>query len=135
MQLYIKWIFLLLATSFLSPAYCQVQKTRSPFRIVGYYSLQSAMTDSLNTIPFDKLTHINLWFLNPDSLGNFTQDLSLLLPFVTAAQAKKVKVLVSIGGGSAHPYYRALLKDDKRKMLVANLVKVAADYRLDGIDV
>ncbi len=108
---------------------------KSKFKVVGYYSLQSAMTDTLSKIPFDKVTHINLWFLNPDTLGNFTQDLSLLQPFINAAHAKKVKVLASIGGGSPHPYYHALLKDDKRAMLVNNLISVVTKYGLDGIDV
>jgi len=41
----------------------QQSNSKSQFKIVGYYSLQSAMTDTLSKVPFDKLTHINLWFL------------------------------------------------------------------------
>ena len=93
------------------------------------------MTDSVQNVPFDKLTHINLWFLNPDSLGKFTQDFSALAPFINAAHAKGIKVLASIGGGSPHPYYHALLKNDKRPQLVADLVSIAQRYNLDGIDV
>src|SRR5215203_2977162 len=92
----------------------QTAKSKVPFKVVGYYSLQAAMTDTLSNVPFDKLTHINLWFLNPDSTGTFTQDFSPLAPFINAAHAKQVKVLASIGGGSPHPYYHALLKDDRR---------------------
>lgn len=131
----VKWSLLLLVSLFSSTVNSQVTKGKPVFRIVGYYSLQAAMIDSLHTVPFDQLTHINLWFLNPDSAGNFTQDLSPLLPFVDAAHAKKVKVLASIGGGSAHPYYHALLKEDRRKIFVDNLVRVASQYKLDGIDV
>jgi chitinase len=119
----------------LSSTKSQVSNDKSSFKIVGYYSLRSAMTDSLNSVPFDKLTHINLWFLNPDSTGNFTQDLSSLKSFIDAAHAKNVKVLASIGGGSAHPYYHSLLKEDKRKMFVDNLIDVVNRYSLDGIDV
>src|SRR5438046_8967300 len=86
----------------------QAVKNKSSFKIVGYYSLQAAMTDSLTNVPFDKLTHINLWFLNPDTLGNFTQDFSSLAPFINMAAAKTVKVLASIEGGSPHPSYHAL---------------------------
>ena len=60
----------------------QSVKDKSKFKVVGYYSLQSAMTDSLSNVPFDQLTHINLWFLNPDTLGNFNQDFSALQPFI-----------------------------------------------------
>ncbi|MBD0280124.1 MAG: hypothetical protein ICV81_19500, partial [Flavisolibacter sp.] len=113
----------------------QPVKSKAPFKIVGYYSLQSAMTDSLSNVPFDKLTHINLWFLNPDSLGNFTQDFSSLAPFINAAHAKKVKVLFSIGGGSPHPYYHTLLMEDKRALFINRLVSEVLKYNVDGIDV
>jgi GH18 family chitinase len=93
------------------------------------------MTDTLSHVPFDKLTHINLWFLNSDSLGNFTQDLSALAPFINAAHARKVKVLFSIGGGSPQPQYHALLKKDKRTGFIDSLVAVVLKYNLDGIDV
>jgi chitinase len=113
----------------------QTAKSDTSFKVVGYYSLQAAMTDTLEHVPFDKLTHINLWFLNPDSSGNFTQDFSALAPFINAAHAKGVKVLASIGGGSPHPYYHALLKDDKRPTFVKDLVGIARTYNLDGLDV
>jgi GH18 family chitinase len=107
----------------------------SEFKIVGYYSLNAAMTVNTDTVPFDLLTHINLWFLNPDSLGNFTRDLSALTPFIQAAHAKNVKVLASIGGGSRQPYYVKLLQDDMRAKFIENLVSVASKLNLDGIDV
>ena len=113
----------------------QSVKDKSKFKVVGYYSLQSAMTDSLSNVPFDQLTHINLWFLNPDTLGNFNQDFSALQPFVNAAHAKNIKVLPSIGGGSPQPYYHSLLKEDKRAMFINNLVAVVTKYNLDGVDV
>lgn len=122
---------ILLVTS----ANSQTANKKSTFRIVGYYSLKSAKTDTLGNVPFDKVTHLNLWFLNPDTLGNFTQDFSGLAPFVTAAHARGVKVLSSIGGGSPHPYYHALLKDDKRAAFINNLVAVVTKYNLDGVDV
>ncbi len=123
-------------TLFLLSVKGQQANDKSKFKIVGYYSLQSAMTDSsLINVPFDKLTHINLWFLNPDTLGNFTEDFSALERFINGAHSKNVKVLASIGGGSSHPYYHSLLKDDKRKMFINNLVSVVLKYNLDGIDV
>jgi chitinase len=135
MQHFVKWTLLCVACLFLSAANGQALKEKPPFRIVGYYSLQAAMTDSLHTVPFDQLTHINLWFLNPDSTGNFIRDLSSLLPLVNAAHANNAKVLASIGGGSPHPYYHELLKEDKRKNLIDDLVAIVQQYKLDGIDV
>jgi chitinase len=118
----------------LSNLFVNAQGSASSFKVVGYYSLQAAMDGAKNST-FKKLTHINLWFLNPDSLGNFTRDLSRLRTFVTRAHGKNVKVLFSIGGGSKQPQYHALLQDDKRPMLIHNLVAEVLKYDLDGIDV
>jgi GH18 family chitinase len=112
----------------------QAQKEKDEFKVVGYYALRAAM-ESTKGVPFKHLTHINLWFLNPDSLGNFTQDLSSLSPFIEKAHRKKVKVLFSIGGGSKQKQYRRLLQDDQRARLVGNLMAVAKKYNVDGIDV
>jgi GH18 family chitinase len=107
---------------------------QDPFKVVGYYSLRSAM-EGTKDAPFKRLTHINLWFLNPDTLGNFTQDLSALQPFITKAHRKNVKVLFSIGGGSKHPQYRKLLQDEHRALFISNLMAVALKSNVDGIDV
>ncbi len=105
------------------------------FRVVGYYSLRAAMNADLKTVPFDKLTHVNLSFLNPDTSGNFTQDLSPLIPFIEAAHAQGVKVLPSIAGGGRHEYYHKLLRDDMRPKFINDLVDIAVKYNFDGIDV
>src|SRR5688572_10024549 len=95
---------LLLAGAVLSGATSgQAQTDRAPFRVVGYYSLRAAMTADPATVPFDRLTHVNLSFLNPDASGAFTQDLSRLPTFVEAARQRNVKVLVAIGGGGERP--------------------------------
>ena len=80
------------------PAEAQTSNGASAFKVVGYYSLQSAMNTDSNNVPFSKLTHINLYFLNPDSSGKFTQDLSALVPFIRTAHGENVKVLGSIAG-------------------------------------
>jgi chitinase len=105
------------------------------FRIVGNCALRTAMTADLKTIPFDKVTHINLTFLNPDTMGNFTEDYSALIPFVKAAHANKVKVIASIAGGTRHTYYDKLLKDDRRGQFINDLVSIVMKYGLDGINI
>jgi len=111
------------------------QDDRSAFRVIGYYSLRAAMTADPAAVPFDKLTHVNLSFLNPDPLGNFAQDYAALAPFVDAAHHSGVKVLVSIGGGGAHAYYHDLLRDEKRGAFLDRLLSTAMKYNVDGIDV
>ncbi|MEQ8413487.1 MAG: glycosyl hydrolase family 18 protein [Imperialibacter sp.] len=105
------------------------------FRVVGYYSLNAAQTEEVKNVPFKQLTHVNLWFLNPDTEGNFVNDLSGLVPFVEAAHKRNVKVLFSIGGGSHQPQYQALLEDGQRSKFIESLVKQVIKYGLDGLDV
>jgi len=113
-----------------------VKAEPSDFKIVGYYSLSAAMNwNETKEVPLKRLTHVNLWFLNPDSLGNFTKDFSSLEPFIKAAHKKKVKVLFSIGGGSKQAQYHTLLQDDQRGMLIEKLVALTLKHDIDGIDV
>jgi len=106
---------------------------KEDFKIVGYYSLKAAM-ENKTAWQLKHVTHINLWFLNPDSLGRF-EDLSAISKFVKSAHKKDVKVLFSIGGGSKQKQYHRLLQDDQRSSLVAGLVEQVLKYNVDGIDV
>jgi len=124
-------IKIILCCTLLFNIYVNAQES---FKVVGYYSLQSALEGGKDA-PFKHLTHVNLWFLNPDTLGNFTQDLSGLERFIDKAHRRNVKVLFSIGGGSAQPQYHELMKDQYRPLLIENLLAVADKYNLDGIDV
>ncbi|MEQ8683934.1 MAG: glycosyl hydrolase family 18 protein [Imperialibacter sp.] len=105
------------------------------FRVVGYYSLNAAQTEEVKNVPFKQLTHVNLWFLNPDTEGNFVNDLSGLVPFVETAHKHNVKVLFSIGGGSHQPQYQALLEAGQRSRFIESLVNQVIKYGLDGLDV
>ncbi len=119
---------------FLCCFHLNVSLGQQAFRIVGYFGINAAM-ENPGSNTFKRLTHINLWFLNPDSAGNFSRDLSKLKPFIANAHKKNIKVLFSIGGGSKQPQYHYLLKDDRRAGLVAMLVDEAVKYDIDGIDV
>lgn len=130
-KIYLVAVFSLLLLSVQS----QPKEDKSKFKIVGYYSLKAAMTVDLKMVPFEELTHINLYFLNPDTAGNFIQDLSGLVPFIKAAHSNNVKVIPSIAGGGKHDYYHNLLKDDKRTKFINDLLEIALKYNFDGIDV
>lgn len=109
-------------------------KGQSSFKIVGYYGIKAASGKFEKKI-VRRLTHVNLWFLNPDSLGNFPENYSVLKPFVDYAHKKNVRVLFSIGGGSKHPQYAYLLNDDNRPRLIDGLLQQVEKYNVDGIDV
>jgi chitinase len=124
-------LFLICVISFTLSA----QNTSSSFKIIGYYPIDQAMKVVTSQVPFDKLTHIILAFVNPDSLGNLNQDVGALIPFIKAAHTHNVKILYSIGGGSYQGQYHALLKEGKRQELIKNLVLKVIQYDADGIDV
>ena len=109
----------------------RAQNSPSDFKIVGYYPLNAAMKADTSEVPFRKLTHINLAFVNSDRLGNFNQDFDALKPFIKAAHRHNVKILYSISGG----VYHTLIKDDKRQGLIKNMVSIVLQSDADGIDV
>ena len=125
---------------FSSLAICQTkqQKTLLPFKIVGYYFLHAAINDTTHDnadYPFlDKITHLNLAFINPDSTGHFQEKLPIDT-LVKKAHQQGVKILASIAGGGPHPYYAKLLREEYRPQFVRNLVSMVRKNHLDGVDV
>jgi chitinase len=105
----------------------------SQFRVVGYVPLGRVAPD-VSKISFQRLTHLNIAFVNPDSTGN------LILregfdSLIQKAHENNIKVLASIGGGSFNPYYSYWLSDSNRKTLTARFVQLVIDHQLDGLDV
>jgi GH18 family chitinase len=105
----------------------------SQFRVVGYVPLGRSIPD-FSKISFERITHLNIAFINPDSTGNIKlpQGFDSL---IKKAHQYNVKVLASIGGGSFNPYYARILSDTNRNIFIGKLVQLAIDYKLDGLDV
>jgi GH18 family chitinase len=92
----------------------------------------------IETIPFNKLTHINYAFLIPEADGT-------LMPFpnvwkldnlVDLAHEKGVKVLISVGGWGYDSEFESLASNPtSRSMFIKNLVQFLIDHELDGIDI
>jgi chitinase len=104
------------------------------FRVVGYIPTGRQSLPAISDSTLKKLTHLNIAFVNPDSVGN------LVVPagfdsLIQQAHANNVKVLMAIGGGTFNPYYATLLKNENRKSFVEKLVTLCIDHHLDGIDV
>ncbi|HUZ61898.1 MAG TPA: glycosyl hydrolase family 18 protein [Hanamia sp.] len=110
----------------------------SSFKIVGYYFLYTAVRDTVHSdssyLFLNKITHLNIAFINPDSAGNFRNDLAIDT-LIKKAHQKNVKVLASIGGGGPHPYFSVLLDNKNRRGFIDNLVSLVKRYDLDGVDV
>jgi hypothetical protein len=102
------------------------------FPIIAYVPCQTP--DQISKIDFSSITHIHYAFVNPDSTGRFAYN-PCLDSLVKIAHKNGVRVLASIGGGSAPEYYSNLLSDQNRSKFVTNLTNFTFDYKLDGIDV
>jgi len=110
-------------------------------KIVAYVPNWVDLKSFSETIDYAKITHINIAFENPiNDRGDlsFHQKDEIL---ITKAHANNVKILVSIGGGSAsgnkalQARYFDLLSAPKRTDFAAKLAKYVADHRFDGLDV
>lgn len=109
--------------------------------IVGYVENWNDLAAYAPTIDYGKITHLHVAFENPiDDAGNLsfnTADDTL----IQAAQAKGVKVFVSIGGGGLSDdvegtkRYFWLLSPSKRKEFVAKLTDYVVAHKFDGLDV
>ncbi|RYF26031.1 MAG: hypothetical protein EOO42_02485 [Flavobacteriales bacterium] len=111
-----------------------VKTSQAQFKVVGYIWSRANMVQELNEVNLDKITHLNIAFINPDSVTAAFASLPALDTVVQRAHSKNVKVLMSCGGGSPQRYYGKLLAT-KRTQLVNNLINFVDQYHLDGIDV
>ena len=109
--------------------------------VAGYVPLWSNLQTLTESLDFQKLTHINIAFLNPaDEAGMLKFD-GKVAPLIAVAHRHGVKVLVSIGGGGAsedvamRARYAGLLSVERRDAFAAALVEFAGQHGFDGVDV
>jgi GH18 family chitinase len=114
---------------------------RADEKIVAYVPNWVDLDSFSRTIDYATLTHINIAFENPiNELGDlsFHKKNDVL---ISMAHANNVKVLVSIGGGSASgnkklkALYFDLLSEPKRADFAKRLASYVADHGFDGLDV
>lgn len=113
----------------------------APMKVVAYVPNWTNLEEFSKTISYGKLTHINIAFENPvDDTGklSFNKGNTAL---ISKARARDVKILVSLGGGSASSNqemrrrYFALLKDEQRPAFVRKVTSYLEKHNFDGVDV
>ena len=110
-------------------------------KVVAYVPNWIDLATFVPTIDFAKVTHLNLAFENPvnDSGEMSWNPRNTIL--ITRAKAARVKVLLSIGGGSASgdkvllARYGKLLEKDRRAGFAAKLAGFVGKHGFDGLDV
>lgn len=107
------------------------------FKIVGYFTSWSGV---ISEIQLDKLTHVNYAFILPNSDGSLQAlpNPSTLNSLVSAAHARGVKVLISVGGwndGNDSAFEALAATANGRTNFTNSLVNLVNQYSLDGVDI
>ncbi|MCY7330471.1 MAG: T9SS type A sorting domain-containing protein [Saprospiraceae bacterium] len=107
------------------------------FKVVGY--LPHYRFSWLNDIEFERLTHVNIAFANPDAQGNLSVEGVNITPAVTKAHQKGCKVFISLAGGYLTPATEAnwnnLALPANRPAFIQKIVQYVQSRHLDGVDV
>ncbi|RPD45251.1 carbohydrate-binding protein [Hymenobacter sediminis] len=111
---------------------------RAQFKVIGYLP---SWTGDVNSVQYDKLTHINYAFLLPNADGTLRpiDNPAKLQSLVSTAHARGVKVLISVGGwmndGSPTEFASIGNNATYTRNFATNLINFANQYGLDGIDI
>ncbi|TDW49068.1 GH18 family chitinase [Flavobacterium sp. 270] len=108
-------------------------------RVVGY--LSSDNTNKMTSIPFCKLTHLNVAFANPDKNGNiiFTGDIDGLIKYAKSVNPNII-ISISLAGGviseeQASNWSLLIDKPENRPAFIQNILNFVELHKLDGVDV
>ena len=111
-------------------------------KIVGYFPARYSLAQDYDAgTPY--LTHLLLWFYNPDEEYNFYCDEAQeheVMQLIKKAKRDNCKVFLSIAGGAVHvgseyaDRYRYLVSPENHDFFAQKLVELAKHYNADGID-
>ncbi len=106
------------------------------FKVIGYFP--TYRFSWINDVEYDRLTHVNIAFANPDAAGNFSADGANIDPVVAKAQSHGCKVFISLAGGYLTPSVEAnwdnLTLPANRPAFIQKIVQYVQAHNLDGVD-
>ena len=126
----------LFALMFLTSIQAAISQKTSPYKIVGYYSGDSA---SLQRYQFKKLTHLIYGFGHVDG-GNFVVSHPKDIPALEAIQKVKqqnpgLKTMIALGGWGGCEFCSQTFSDKAlTEKFAASVKDFLIKYQLDGID-
>lgn len=107
------------------------------FKVVGY--LPYYRFNWLNDIEFNRLTHVNIAFANPDADGNLSVEGVSIANAVTKAHQAGCKVFISLAGGYLTPAnesnWNNLALAANRPAFIQKIVQFVQANNLDGVDI
>jgi len=128
----VKWILILVLGVF---NFSVAQK-----KVIAYIPNWIDLNAFSSTIQYNKLTHINIAFENPDANGYLSFN-SGSNSIINAAHAQNVKVFVSLGGGSVseggpiRDNYFNLITPGNRTAFIQKIYDYVVAHNFDGVDV
>lgn len=111
-------------------------------RIVGYFPARASASADYDA-GTSYLTHLLLWFYNPDEEYTFCCNEAAeleVMQLIKKAKHDGCKVFLSIGGGAVHAAseyaqrYRYLMRPENHNLFAQKLIELATYYKADGID-
>ncbi len=107
------------------------------FKTIGYLPYYRF---SLNDqIQYEKITHLNIAFANPDMQGNLSVGGADITPIVQSAHAADVEVYISLAGGALTSDWAAawehLIQFQNRSAFIQKIIDYTLNHNLQGIDV
>lgn len=116
------------------------KKHPNNFKVVAYYP--SWVTNGLNKLRFNTITHVNYSFAIPTSDGGLRplENPSLAKQIIKKAHANNAKAFIAIGGWSYNgtpleaTFKSATATKAKRTKFVNSILKLVDKYGFDGVD-
>ncbi|MFC3502845.1 glycosyl hydrolase family 18 protein [Micromonospora krabiensis] len=120
----------------LTPTAAEAVVLPNNFKSVGYLP---SWAGSVNSVQYNKLTHINYAFVLPNSNGTLraVENPSKLSSLVSLGHANNVKVSIAIGGwndGDDSAFEALAANAGSRTTFVNSVVSFVNQYGLDGVD-
>lgn len=112
------------------------QAIAQPFKVVGYFP--HYRFSWVNDIDYQKLTHVNIAFANPDANGNLSCEGANIDPIVEKCHQNGCKVFISLAGGYLTPAWESAWNDltlaANRPGYIQKIVQYVQSHNLDGVD-
>lgn len=104
------------------------------FKTVGY--LPTSKFETIDRISLEKITHLNIAFAEPDSLGQLETNGVSLNPIVQKAHTAGVEVYISLAGASSPlDIWARWIDPQNRAAFISDMIDFAKKNQLQGIDV
>lgn len=107
--------------------------TAQEFKTVAY--IPTYRFDLADQIQFEKVTHLNISFANPDINGDLSTNGIDVEPIVSKGHEAGCEVLIALGGaGAVLEKWEPWISESNRSEFIHNIIEYTKTYNLQGID-